>query len=388
MHAANTVNQVPKAPSYEGAEKGAVTPETEGFDFMNYLLGLQVETPPSEESTTTDSSLGNILQSLDSTVTPEAKKNSDKEESALASLFPGLALPEMNFSKEPLAKPPPEPVGMSDAQNLFEKSGDAESRGVNPNEIARKQDLAQGVNPLDNAQNAGDAKEVSENTLTSGLRAFQSQLNATQALTESKKDKHSTSSDSSDGGDVAIPQQLTMTTSNEVFAPESSVKPDVAQNVDVPDLFSKVDSLIQQGGGSMKVTLNPPELGAIEVQVSTQGKHVQVELKSESDFTKSVLESKLGDLRNSIQSQDLVVSKLEVNVSKDLSRDFGNTWTPSGQQAFSGFSDQSKSQFQNQSNSPRSNWMNENRRDVSSVGRASNVNYSPRVNLGRLDVRI
>lgn len=83
----------------------------------------------------------------------------------------------------------------------------------------------------------------------------------------------------------------------------------------VQELFNRVDALVQQGGGKMSIALNPPELGEVLVEVSARGNKISVEMTSKHDFARAVLETGLNDLRQSLHAQDLIVSKMEVNLA-------------------------------------------------------------------------
>ena len=67
----------------------------------------------------------------------------------------------------------------------------------------------------------------------------------------------------------------------------------------------------------MTVSLNPPHLGQVEVQVTARGKRVEIEMKSQNSATKALLESHVADLRHSMHSKDLQLSKIEVHVAKE-----------------------------------------------------------------------
>ena len=114
----------------------------------------------------------------------------------------------------------------------------------------------------------------------------------------------------------------------------------------------------------MTVTLTPPHLGQVEIQVTTRGKKVEIEMKSQSDLAKSVIESKLGDLKQSLQGHDLHLTKVEVNVGQGSPRDPfrpGNSFTSlaGGSQSFQqsqGFANQQSQAGRSfaQGNSPNS----------------------------------
>ncbi len=86
----------------------------------------------------------------------------------------------------------------------------------------------------------------------------------------------------------------------------------------LPEVFSKVESMVHTGGGKMTITLNPPSLGQVEVKVSTKGKNVEIEMKSTNEFAKTALENHVAELKTSMQAQDLVLQKMEVHVNLDM----------------------------------------------------------------------
>jgi len=117
----------------------------------------------------------------------------------------------------------------------------------------------------------------------------------------------------------------------------------------VPELFSRVNTLIQQGGGKMTVSLNPPHLGQVEVQVTARGKKIEVEMKSESSHAKSLLETHAADLKQSLQTHDLVLSKMEVQVNRDFtpsSAKFAGMFNQeNSQQSSGGFNGEGQTRF-------------------------------------------
>ncbi|NBV49616.1 flagellar hook-length control protein FliK [bacterium] len=92
--------------------------------------------------------------------------------------------------------------------------------------------------------------------------------------------------------------------------------------VPVPEVFQKVESVAQKGGGKMTLVLSPPELGQVEIHVSTKGKNVEVTVKSDNDFAKAAIEGQIADLQQSLQNQDLNLSKIEVHVSREMDPSF------------------------------------------------------------------
>lgn len=359
--------------------KQDTTPETgTEFDFLDYLLGLQAQ------SSNEDGIAATSVDLLNSTNESEEKDVTQDGALALAGLFPGMTV--LDTSKP-------------------EKTEDGNS--IIPADLSNGTDLsmaqfldAKGAAQGEDAQpvideNAGKIPDLGvkglETDQIAGMRAFQSQLAAQEPVEnveigENDHDKEH-SVEGVDLGLSQLGQTFELKPHNGETLTAAGKDNQAAQPTELPQLFSKVESLAKNGGGTMKVTLNPPELGQVEVEVTTRGKQVQVELKSDSS-AKAIIESRLGELKASIQSHDLVVSKLEVNIDHELGKQnasmqmMGN-WNQQQQQ---------QSQFSQQSRNPFSEFSGNNRmsgRDVTS--RATRVEapvMMPRINHGRVDVRV
>ena len=134
-------------------------------------------------------------------------------------------------------------------------------------------------------------------------------------LTDHKRD-----TEIGDGGDTVSAPNPFETKLAVPVAATNEVSKSEHKPTTVPELFRKVESMVHHGGGKMTVSLNPPALGHVEIQVTTRGRNVEIQMRSENNLAKSTLESQLGQLRHSMQVQDLNLSKLEVQVSHDMRR--------------------------------------------------------------------
>jgi len=107
--------------------------------------------------------------------------------------------------------------------------------------------------------------------------------------------------------DVAMKNQAAQNTALETSAPSASTP--------VSEVFRKVESMALQGGGRVTVAIDPPDLGKVEIQVTTRGKRVEIAMTSENDRAKSVLEAGLGHLKQALESQDLTLTRTEVRAA-------------------------------------------------------------------------
>jgi flagellar hook-length control protein FliK len=103
-------------------------------------------------------------------------------------------------------------------------------------------------------------------------------------------------------------------------------------NVDRPEDVMNVRSLIQsaqvllrQGGGEMKVQMNPEGLGQVDLKVNVNDGKVEVQILAETADTKRLLEKNITDLRSSLSGHKLEVSDLKVDMAKAPEKDSNQT---------------------------------------------------------------
>ena len=353
----------------------ANVPETDGFDFMSYLLGLQVGAQPE-----------NMLTENDSEVTipvggkkPEAGAEDPllsifgkKKDASWNPMFPGglsvapnaspmNVIPQMKVAAQGNSPVLSNQTLMNATVDAREMSGKDSMKLVraNANSVAHEsralldgtqspiqaggeelkgahQVNAKGQESLSKLALQGDQASVAGANALDGQKhakvqaeggnkeAFTSNIHALQpkeASLETKKSEHR--QDFADSSN-ALGLGMTPATKASDGTPATQSVAQSANQTTVPELFSKVESMVHNGGGKMTVSLTPPHLGKVEIQVTTRGKKVEIAINSQNDLAKSVLESKLGDLKHSLHSHDLQLSKVEVQVGKDLARPSGS----------------------------------------------------------------
>ncbi|MBI4404601.1 MAG: flagellar hook-length control protein FliK [Deltaproteobacteria bacterium] len=358
---------------------GKGQPETEGFDFATYLLGLQVGNQDLLSKQVCQDSLPIVRVSgeqLAQAQVPEEKllslfKKDDKDASLYALGLANSAPISMNPDSVLRQPIPTQTQPMSGETAIRMQSPWTEYSMPDPvipqqsvrltpqreePSIQVSTEVWQGFQPVsENSVSANEAliyKMPTRPTAGSTVRAMSEKEGATsplirmevsqqpssQAIVQPNRTtgvqipKPAVSMDEPEGkGKVRSDHMLD--TSPDVFGmlaqhsdlTQAAVS-DVTKQVpihhahieNVSQVAEGVQQLANRGGGKMTVSLHPPELGRLEIQVSARGNRVEVEMKSESDHAKSAIESKLGDLRHSMQAADLVVSKLEVHVDREL----------------------------------------------------------------------
>ncbi len=415
----NVVSQRPPAP-----EKMPVAvnkaPETGQFDFLSYLLGLQDAGPNEIPGNPSQLSIPGKAPAAEDTDDPLARLFSTKKrgagEEALvvpaqAQAFdpargpvPSSVKPDADSAKEsPLSKVPGKDAGKFELPGFEQvNQGDDSSAPLTGKnrELALKkyatlqnqeQSSVQNENPVALKEEQAGFEPDRASTSPSVTSIHGAALSKEGEGLGEKSDRQVSSGIPNGGAAIAGQAQHTDTASG--LSP--SGKEAAAGHRDTPasvnEVFHRVESMIHNGGGKMTVSLNPPDLGKLEIQVRTKGNKVEIEMRSQNELAKSVLESRLGELKHSMRGQDLVLHKMEVHVSQDVSADrsmLGNSFSnlANGGQTFS-----DRQSFAGQADSGRS-FTRENKNQTETTRAAAAVPTAPvrtiRSTPGSVDIRI
>jgi flagellar hook-length control protein FliK len=95
-----------------------------------------------------------------------------------------------------------------------------------------------------------------------------------------------------------------------------------AQNV--KELIGQAQSLIKNGGGEMKIQMNPHGLGEVTMKINVENGNVRVEMLAENGETKSLLEKGALELKSSLASHRLNLEEIKVDTSKDMFTDLSD----------------------------------------------------------------
>lgn len=137
----------------------------------------------------------------------------------------------------------------------------------------------------------------------------------------------SAGSPSNGDGTFALQQLSTAaaaaTSSDAVPMPTMRVHADV-DSADFPQgVADQVSLAVDNGWSSAKLSVNPPQLGPIELQIAVQGAHAQVAMSTHSAVTREALESSAPKLRDLLNSQGF--TQVSVDISQ---RSFQERSTP------------------------------------------------------------
>lgn len=389
------------------------TPETAEFDFLSYLLGLQVSPTSVEGELDTEALLAASLPMnapTEETLLPAETR--EKETSQWNPIFPGLTatmpteMSKVEISGVRLADAMAQKAVTSLPERQVQMAGRALQ--VTPegnNELAAMgQKGSEAVNSLQPEPQPAPAAQVvrkyaaavdrsagsPETGPVESDRPVQSKARIENPeILEKARDSKAKRDDVAGLGEKATPFSLHAAggpVANTLVQPHATQ----TQHSTVPQFIKGVEGMIHQGGGKMTVRLSPPDLGEVQVEVTTRGNRVEIEMRSESEVTKTVLESRLSDLKNSIQAQDLVLSKMEVHVGRETTslRDEAMASFSQGSNAFhqpfqQGQTDQGNSARQDRGFESRTAAQHE-----SSVRPMTTARTAASVGSGRVDMRI
>lgn len=99
--------------------------------------------------------------------------------------------------------------------------------------------------------------------------------------------------------------------------------PKMSENQEAQNVRNVVDQaqvMIRNGGGEMKVKLNPEGIGEVTLKVVSEGGRVNVEMIASNAETKRMLERGLGDLRETLASHKLNIDHVKVGSTEQTSK--------------------------------------------------------------------
>lgn len=105
------------------------------------------------------------------------------------------------------------------------------------------------------------------------------------------------------------------------------------QPMSVPDLVDKAQIMVHEGGGEMKVTLTPEGMGEVAMKVSVNEGKVQVQMITESDEAKKLIERQLGELKSQLHSNNLSLDTIKIDTATNLGKQLEQQYQDAQRQA-------------------------------------------------------
>ena len=86
------------------------------------------------------------------------------------------------------------------------------------------------------------------------------------------------------------------------------------------DLVRHAQMLVKAGGGEMKMQLKPEGVGDVTLKVAVKDGQVQIQMMTENDSAKKLLESNLDDLKTSLAQHKLHVDAVKIEVGGEMAK--------------------------------------------------------------------
>lgn len=86
------------------------------------------------------------------------------------------------------------------------------------------------------------------------------------------------------------------------------------------DLVRHAQMLVKNGGGEMKMQLKPEGVGDVTLKVAVKDGQVQIQMMTETDSAKKVLENNLDDLKTSLAQHKLHVDAVKIEVGGEMAK--------------------------------------------------------------------
>jgi flagellar hook-length control protein FliK len=110
-------------------------------------------------------------------------------------------------------------------------------------------------------------------------------------------------------------------------------------------IIKDAKAMIDDGGGTMEIHLQPEGLGKVHLKVAVQNGQVNVEMQTDNLEAKRALEEGLFEIKNALEGQKLLVETLKVEMAPDYQKDFSDMRDHMQEQANRDFAEQFLGQF-------------------------------------------
>lgn len=135
---------------------------------------------------------------------------------------------------------------------------------------------------------------------------------------------------------------------NSQFAQELTIAQEAGKGEKIENMQSIIKqarAVIDDGGGTMEIHLQPEGLGKVHLKVAVNEGQVNVEMMTDNPAAKKALEEGLFDIKNALEGQKLLVETLKVEMAQDYQKDFSDLQQHMQEQANRDFAEQFLGQF-------------------------------------------
>lgn len=96
----------------------------------------------------------------------------------------------------------------------------------------------------------------------------------------------------------------------------SSPEGQAHRGANVDNIVQSAQTLLRDGGGEMKIILNPEGLGTVDLKVGVQGSEVSIEIIAQDNNVKKMFEDGISDIRSALELQNLKIDSFKVDLSQ------------------------------------------------------------------------
>jgi hypothetical protein len=114
------------------------------------------------------------------------------------------------------------------------------------------------------------------------------------------------------GGEAAIAAPTVEVTGH---VTKGAMSQDRLSSESLQGIGTEIRNLSAQGGGEMRIRLKPENLGELHVRVATNGRDVGLHIQASDEKSKRILEESMSHLKESLASQSLNLSKVDLSVA-------------------------------------------------------------------------
>ena len=101
----------------------------------------------------------------------------------------------------------------------------------------------------------------------------------------------------------------------------------------IPQVVEGASNLLRSGSGRVVITLHPPQLGTIDMDIQVRDNKVSMLMRTDNHEVKQVLESSLTQLKNALSEQGLQVDRVDVLVQDRSGNEFAGLMHERGSSA-------------------------------------------------------
>lgn len=96
------------------------------------------------------------------------------------------------------------------------------------------------------------------------------------------------------------------------------------EDANTAEIIRQAQFMVRQGGGEVKIKLNPENLGEVSMKMSVDGDKVQLALDTSTHEAKKLIESSINELRATLSASKLSLETVKVDVAGKSDNQFSN----------------------------------------------------------------